>query len=128
MRLNDQDTLNSYKTTAKTHVTMDKKTAILLYTEHLHLLISRYGWRITKIKGPYTFEQSKFKKEFVIMNQVSRQNSQTDDEKDFYKLMNNTNFDYDCCNNADNCYFQPVYDEIEELPTHNDIKMCLTRK
>ena len=62
------------------------------------------------------------------MNQVSRQNSQTDDEKDFYKLMNNANFDYDCCNNADNCYFQPVYDEIEELPKQNDIKMCLTRK
>ena len=49
------------------------------------------------------------------MNQVSRQNSQTDVEKDFYKLMNNTNFGYDCHNNAHSCYFHPVYDEIEEL-------------
>ena len=49
------------------------------------------------------------------MNQVSRQNSQTDVEKDFYKLMNNVNFGYDCRNNGDNCYFQPVYNEIEEL-------------
>ena len=49
------------------------------------------------------------------MNQVSRQNSQTDVEKDFYKLMNNTNFGYDCHNNVHSCYFHPVYDEIEEL-------------
>ena len=49
------------------------------------------------------------------MNQVSRQSSQTDVEEDFYKLMNNTNFGYDCCNNADNCYFHLVYDEIEEI-------------
>ena len=33
----------------------------------------------------------------------------------FYKLMNNSNFGYDCCNNADNCFFQPIYSEIEEL-------------
>ena len=50
------------------------------------------------------------------MNQVLRQNSLTNIGKDFYKLMeNNANFGYDCCHNADNCYFQPVYDEIEEL-------------
>ena len=29
--------------------------------------------------------------------------------------MNNANVGYDCRNNADNCYFRPVYDEIEEL-------------
>ena len=49
------------------------------------------------------------------MNQVSRQKAQTDVEKDFYKLMNNANFGYDCCNNANNCYFSPIYDEIDEL-------------
>lgn len=49
------------------------------------------------------------------MNQVLRQNSQTDIEKDFYKLMRNANFVYDCCNDTNNCYFQPVYDEIEEI-------------
>ena len=49
------------------------------------------------------------------MNKVSRQNAKTDVEKDFFKLMNNANFVYDCCNNADNCYFSPIYDELEEL-------------
>ena len=94
---------------------MDAKIGVPLYAEHLHLLKSECGWRITNIRVHYTFEQGKFRKEFVIMNQVSRQNSQTDVEKDFYKLMNSANFDYDCRNNANNWYFHPVYDEIEEL-------------
>ena len=115
MKLNDKGTINSNKTTAKTHATMDEKITIPLYTEPLHLLITRYGWRPRKISGNYTFEQSRFKKESVIMNQVSRQNAQTDSEKDFYKLMNNLNFGYDCRNNQDNCFFQPIYNEIEEL-------------
>lgn len=49
------------------------------------------------------------------MNQVSGQNAKTHLEKDFYKLMNNSNFDYDRRNNADNCYFHPIYDKTEEL-------------
>ena len=36
-------------------------------------------------------------------------------EKDFYKLMNNSNFGYDCRSNTDNCYFSPIYDKLEEL-------------
>ena len=42
MRLNDEGTINSYKTTAKAHATMDKTFAIPLYAEHLHFLISKY--------------------------------------------------------------------------------------
>ena len=53
------------------------------------------------------------------MNQVGHQNAQTD--KDFYKLMNNANFGYDCRNNADNCYFSLIYDEIDELSFANFI-------
>ena len=58
--------------------------------------------------------KKKFKKDFVIMNQVSSQNAKTTVEKDFFKLMNNANFGYDC-NNADYCYFSSIYDELEEL-------------
>ena len=36
------------------------------------------------------------------MNQVSRQNAKTDVQKDFFELMNNVNFGYDCRNNAEN--------------------------
>ena len=49
------------------------------------------------------------------MNQVSRQKAQTDVEKDFYKLMNNTDIGDDCRNNVDNSYFLPIYNEIDEL-------------
>ena len=38
------------------------------------------------------------------MNQVSRQKAKTEVEKDFYKLMNNSNFGYNCRNNADNFF------------------------
>ena len=94
---------------------MHEKIPIPLYAEHLHFLLTRCGWRVTKTRGHYTFEQKKFKKGFVIMNQVSKQNAKTDAEKDFYKSMNNSNFGYDCHNNADNCCFSPINDGLEEL-------------
>ena len=49
------------------------------------------------------------------MNQKSRQQSKNDTEKDFYKLMNNSNFDYDCRNNLDNSKFVPIFDELKEI-------------
>ena len=33
----------------------------------------------------------------------------------FFKLLNNANFGYDCRNNLDNCTFEPINDEINEL-------------
>ena len=49
------------------------------------------------------------------MNQKSRQLSKNNVEKDFYKLMNNSNFWYDCRNNLDNCKFVPIFDEFREV-------------
>ena len=49
------------------------------------------------------------------MNQKSRQESENSVEKDFYKLMNNSNFGYDCRNNIDNCKFVPIFDEYNEI-------------
>ena len=49
------------------------------------------------------------------MNQKSRQESTNSVEKNFYKLMNNSNFGYDCRNNIDNCKFVPIFDEYNEI-------------
>ena len=56
-----------------------------------------------------------FIKDFVISNQIARQNAKTEMEKNFYKLMNNSNFGYDCRKNFDNCFLAPVIDESEEM-------------
>ena len=52
IRLNDKESINSYRTSAKTHVTMDKKFAIPLYAEHLHFLLLRCEW--VQVKGTGT--------------------------------------------------------------------------
>ena len=49
------------------------------------------------------------------MNQKSRQNAKNSIEKDFYKLMNNVNFGFDCSNNANKLKFEPLIGEINEL-------------
>ena len=105
----------SYKVTAKAHSTMLPKKYIPLYLEDLAFIIKRYGWVVTKIHAHLTFDQAPFKKDFILMNQKSRQLSKTNTEKDFYKLMNNANFGSDCRNNIENCDFVPIFDEINEI-------------
>ena len=94
---------------------MFPKRFIPLYLEDLRFLIKRAGWVVTKLYLHFTFEQEAFKKDFVLMNQKSRQNAKNSIEKDFYKLMNNANFGFDCRNNANNLKFEPLFDEINEL-------------
>ena len=105
----------SYRCTSKSHATLLPKTCIPLYLEDLRFLIKRAGWKVTKLYSHFTFEQDSFKKEFVLMNQRSRQNAKNDIEKNFYKLMNNANFGFDCRNNVNNLKFDPLIDEMNEL-------------
>ena len=105
----------AYRATKNAHATMLKKTFLPMYLEHLAFVIKRAGWKVTKIHAHLTFEQKRFKEKFILMNQKSRQLSKNNIEKDFYKLMNNSNFGYDCRNNLDNCEFVPIFDELKEI-------------
>ena len=105
----------SYQKTSKSHANMFKKNFIALYLEDLNFCIKRAGWKVTKIHSHFTFDQEHFKKTFIIMNQTSRQQATDDVTKDFFKLMNNSNFGYDCRNNLDNCTFNPIFDELNEI-------------
>ena len=106
---------SSYKKTAKAHANLFKKFFISLYLEDLNFCIKRACWKVTKIHAHLTFDQSCFKKSFIIMNRTSRQQAIDNVTKDFYKLMNNSNFGYDCRNNLDNCKFNPIFDELNEI-------------
>ena len=105
----------SYRATKKAHVTLFQKRFQPLYLEHLSFLINRTGWQVTKLYLHYSFEQERLKRNFTLMNQRSRQNAKNSIEKDFYKLMNNANFEYDCRNNLDNWQFIPIFDEMNKV-------------
>ena len=111
----DDEKSKSYRVTEKSHATLFPKKCIPLYIEDLQFLIKRAGWVVTKLYSHFTFEQDTIKKDFVLMNQYSRQNAKNDIEKNFYKLMNNSNFGFDYRNNANNLKFEPLINEIEEL-------------
>ena len=55
------------------------------------------------------------------MNQNARKTAKTTVEKDFYKLLNNSNFGNDCPNNIGNGKLQLMYDGLEEI---SYIKEC----
>ena len=110
---------STYKKTAKAHANLFKKFFLPMYLEDLAFCIKRACWKVTKIHAHLTFDQSRFKKNFILMNQTSRQQAKDDVTKDFYKLMNNSNFGYDCRNNLDNCKFNPIFDELNEISNVN---------
>ena len=49
------------------------------------------------------------------MNQTFRENAKNNIKKDFFKLMNNANFGFDCRNNAYNTKFEPIIHEMNNL-------------
>ena len=50
-----------------------------------------------------------------MMNQEARQKAASPVERDFYKLLNNSNFGVNCRNNIENCVLEPLYDKIGEI-------------
>ena len=109
-----KDEISKLPFNSKTHSTLKKKTYVSLYAEDLYFLTTRAGWKVTKIYDHYTFKQDTFKRDFVVLNQNARKTAKTSVEKDFYKLLNNSNFGNDCRNNIGNCKLELIYDGLEE--------------
>ena len=82
---------------SKTHSTLREKKKTSLCAEHLDFLIKRAEWLVIYSYEHYTFEQSKFKKDFVAMKQNSKQKATIIVQRD--KLLNHGNFGKDCRNN-----------------------------
>ena len=99
-----------------------------MYLEDLAFCIKRAGWKVTKSHAHLTFEQSTFQQNFILMNEKSKHLSKNSVEKDFHKLMNNSNFGYDCRNNLDNCKFVPIFDELGEITYINRYHNVLIKK
>ena len=57
-----------------------------MYHEDLVFCIKRAGWKVTKIHSHLTFEQSRFKQNFILMNKKFRQKSKKEVEKDFFQI------------------------------------------
>ena len=114
-RSEEKDVINSFKYSSKTPLTLQDKKYLPLYAEHLQFLIKRASWLVTHFYEHFTFEQSKFKKDFAVMNQKARRKATSSVERDFCKLLNNSNFGIDCRNNTDNCILEPLFDEIREI-------------
>ena len=47
--------------------------------------------------------------------QKTRQKARSSFERDFYKLLNNSNFGIHCQNDIDNCMLESLFDEIGEI-------------
>ena len=111
----NKDEIASLPFNSKTHATLNKKIFVNLYAENLYFLTTGAGWNVTKIYDHYTFKQDTFKKDFVVMNQNARKTAKTKVEKDFYKLLNNSNFGNDCRNNLGNCKLELLFDGLDKI-------------
>ena len=114
-RKNKADQLFLLPFNSKTHSTLKNKIFIPLFAEDLYFLITRAGWKVTKVYDHYIYKQDTFKKNFVVMNQNNRKTAKTKVEKDFYKLLNISNFGNDCQNNIGNCKLELMFDGFEEI-------------
>ena len=76
-----------------------------MYIDHIHFLVKRAGWKVTSVDKYYTFKQEPFKKKYILGNQKARQAVIARGDHvpaNFWKLVNYTNFGFDCRDNSQN--------------------------
>ena len=57
----------AYRATAKAHANLFKKNFLPMYLDDLVFCIKRAGWKVTKIHSYLTFEQARFKQNFIYI-------------------------------------------------------------
>ena len=89
-----------------------------MYIDHIHFLVKRAGCKVTNVHRYDTFEQDPFKKEYILGNQKARQAAVArgdDVQANFWKLLNNANFGFDCRGNLQNKSLHLIYDEGKDV-------------
>ena len=84
----------------------------------MHFLTKRAGWKGTKVHKYYTFEQEPFKKKYILGNQKAKQEAVArgdDVQANFWKLLNNANFGFDCRDNSQNKSLHLIYNKQREV-------------
>ena len=118
MRTGKKNNVLKYKATEKTHATLYPKKQFPMYIDHIHFLTKKAWWKVTKVHNYYTFEQEPFKKEYILGNQRARQEAVArgdDVQANFWKLLNNADFGFDCRDNSQNKSLHLIYDEEAEF-------------
>ena len=74
------------------HATLRPKKRFPMFIDHIHFLTKRAGWKVTKVRNYYTFEQETFKKEYILGNQKAGRETVArgdDVQANIWKLLNN---------------------------------------
>ena len=99
-----------------------------MFIDHIRFVTKSAGWTVTKVHHYYTFEQGPFKKDYILGNKKSRQEAVTrrgvgegggvggdDVQGNFYKLLHNANFGFDCRDNSQNKSLHLIYDDYAKI-------------
>ena len=81
-------------------------------------MTERAGWKVTKVHAHNSFEQEPFRKDYILGNLHARQEAVArgdDVQVNFWKLLNNSNFGFDCRDNSQNKSLHLIHEEDGEI-------------
>ena len=122
MRTSKRDNILNYKANEKTYTTICPKKRFPMYTDQIHFLTEKSGRKFTEVHLYYTSEHELFKKEYIFGDQRARQESVARSDHvqaNFWKLVNNANFGFDCREKSQNKYLHLIYDKNAKVDVND---------